>query len=206
MDRERLAHDLDRTCRLHGEFRLRSGEVVGEYFDKYLFESQPELLRRVAGAMVPLVPERTELLGGLELGGVPIATMLSSLTGIPALFVRKKAKSYGTRRLAEGADVQGRVITLIEDVLTTGGAARSAAIELRATGATVKVVVCAIDRCVPGANRLHEINLDTRAVFTREDLDRARGRAVGVGVTDSCRCEVAARGPSCGSGPPTAPP
>ena len=80
-----------RTCRLHGEFRLRSGRVVAEYSDKYLFESQPELLRRVAEAMVPLVPEGTELLGGLELGGVPIATMVSSLTGMPALFVRKKA-------------------------------------------------------------------------------------------------------------------
>ena len=177
MDRETLARDIDRTCRLHGEFRLRSGLVVAEYFDKYLFESQPELLRRVAEAMVPLVPEGTKLLGGLELGGVPIATMVSSLTGIPALFVRKKAKPYGTCRLAEGADVQGRVIALIEDVLTTGGAARSAAIELRASGATVEVVVCAIDRCEPGANRLHEVNLATRAVFTREDLDRARDRA-----------------------------
>jgi len=73
-----------------------------EYFDKYRFESQPDLLRRVAEAMVPLLPHGTELLGGLELGGVPIATMVSSLTGLPALFVRKQAKTYGTCRLAKG--------------------------------------------------------------------------------------------------------
>jgi orotate phosphoribosyltransferase len=84
-----LARDIDATCRLTGEFTVRSGQVVSEYFDKYLFESQPDLLRRVAEAMVPLLPSDADVLGGLELGGVPIATMVSSLTGTPALFVRK---------------------------------------------------------------------------------------------------------------------
>ena len=65
------------------------------------------LLRSVAEALVPLVPDGTEVLAGLELGGIPIATMLSQLTGLPALFVRKEAKTYGTCRLAEGGDVDG---------------------------------------------------------------------------------------------------
>ena len=101
--RSALARDIDRVCRLTGTFQLRSGLTASEYFDKYLFESDPALLRRVAEAMRPLVPEDTDLLGGLELGGIPIVTVLSSITGLPALFVRKKAKEYGTRRLAEGA-------------------------------------------------------------------------------------------------------
>ena len=75
-----LARDIDATCRLSGEFTLRSGLIATEYFDKYRFETKPELLRRVAEAMVPLLPADTDALGGLELGGVPIATMLSSLT------------------------------------------------------------------------------------------------------------------------------
>ena len=175
MDLHTLARDIDSTCRLHGEFELRSGQVVSEYFDKYLFESQPALLRRVAEAMVPLLPPGTDLLGGLELGGVPIATMVSSLTGIPALFVRKQAKAYGTRRLAEGAEVAGKTVTLVEDVVTTGGAAFAAALALREAGATVAVAVCAIDRSEPGANRLDTISVQTRAVLTRADLDRAAG-------------------------------
>ena len=65
------------------------------------------LLRTIAEALVPLVPAGTEALAGLELGGVPIATMLSQLTGIPALFVRKEAKTYGTCQLAEGGDIDG---------------------------------------------------------------------------------------------------
>jgi|APMI01.1.fsa_nt_gi orotate phosphoribosyltransferase len=92
VDLSQLARAIDATSRLTGEFTLRSGQVATEYFDKYRFESDPVLLRAVAEQMVPLVPEGTELLGGLELGGIPIVTILSSLTGIPAVFVRKEAK------------------------------------------------------------------------------------------------------------------
>lgn len=148
--------------------------MATEYFDKYLFESEPSLLRRVAEAMLPLLPQGTELLGGLELGGVPIATMVSSMTGVPALFIRKAAKQYGTRRLAEGADVAGRQVTLIEDVITTGGAVRQAALALREQGAAVDVVVCAIDRSARGANTLRQIAIQTRSVLTRADLDAHR--------------------------------
>jgi orotate phosphoribosyltransferase len=99
-----LARDIDARCRLRGSFVLRSGQVAAEYFDKYLFEADPLLLRRVAKQMIGLVPPDAQVLGGLELGGVPIATILSQLTGLPALFVRKHAKEYGTRKLAEGND------------------------------------------------------------------------------------------------------
>src|SRR3954465_12012203 len=102
-----LARDVDACCRLTGEFPLRSGQVASEYFDKYLFEADPLLLARVVEEMLELVPEVTELLGGLELGGVPIATVLSARTGLPALFVRKAAKTYGTNKLAEGQGVEG---------------------------------------------------------------------------------------------------
>lgn len=169
-----LAADIDAICRLTGHFVLRSGQQATEYFDKYLFESQPKLLARVAERMVPLLPEGTELLGGLELGGVPIATMVSAQTGIPALFVRKKAKTYGTCKLAEGPDVAGRRITLIEDVITTGGAVRDATKALRETGAIVDTVVCAIDRSPEGWNPLGDVELEVRPVLTKAQLDATR--------------------------------
>lgn len=172
MNADELAQSIDRCCRLTGDFTLRSGQASREYFDKYRFESDPLLLRQVAEAMVPLVPSDTDLLGGLELGGIPIVTVLSSLTGMHALFVRKEAKTYGTCRLAEGADVAGRRITLVEDVLTTGGAVRSAAEALRNLGATVEVVLCAIDRSGQPGGPVGDVGLETRAVLTKEDLDR----------------------------------
>ncbi len=173
VDLTALARDINAVCRLDGMFVLRSGRTSTEYFDKYLFESQPALLRRVAEAMVVLLPADTQLLGGLELGGVPLATMVSSITGLPAVFVRKQAKTYGTRRLAEGADVAGQRITLIEDVITTGGAVRDATLALRAAGGLVGVVVCAIDRSDTDDGPLADVRVDTRAVLTRDQLARS---------------------------------
>lgn len=168
---EALARDIDAHCRLTGEFTLRSGQVASEYFDKYLFETDPDLLARVAAAMVPLLPAGTELLGGLEMGGIPIVTVVSARSRVPALFVRKEAKTYGTCKLAEGPDVTGRRVTLIEDVITTGGAVRNAAVALRDAGATVETVVCAIDRSPGEDNPLADLGLELRSVLTKADLD-----------------------------------
>ncbi|WP_445259084.1 orotate phosphoribosyltransferase [Nocardioides aurantiacus] len=170
-----LARDVDTACRLTGEFTLRSGQVATEYFDKYLFEAQPALLARVVEQMRPLLPEDTELLGGLELGGVPIATVLSARTSLPALFVRKEAKRYGTCKLAEGPDVAGRRVTLVEDVITTGGAVRDATRALREAGAVVETVVCAIDRSPEGDDPLADVGLEVRAVLTKAQLDAVHG-------------------------------
>ena len=150
-----LAADIDAVCRLTGQFTLRSGQQASEYFDKYQFEAQPALLERVAARMVELLPDGTDLLGGLELGGVPIATMVSAKTGIPALYVRKQAKTYGTCKLAEGPEVAGRRVTLIE--------------------AVVETVVCAIDRSPAGSHPLADVGLEVRPVLTKAELDAARG-------------------------------
>lgn len=172
-----LARDIDACCRLTGEFTLRSGQVSQEYFDKYLFESEPTLLARVVDQMEALVPDGTDLLGGLELGGIPLATMLSARTGLPALFVRKQAKTYGTCKLAEGPEVDGRRVTLVEDVITTGGAVRDAARALREYGAAVEDVVCAIDRSPEGENPLADVGLSVRAVLTKTQLDAVAARS-----------------------------
>lgn len=172
-DLETLARDIDGCCRIRGTFTLRSGQVTDEYFDKYLFESDPRLLARVVAAMAPLLPADVDLVGGLELGGIPIVTMLSALTGLPALFVRKEAKTYGTLRQAEGGDPRGRTVVLVEDVITTGGAVIDAATALRRLGTRVEVVVCAIDRRPADATRLAAAGIEVRAVLTRADLDAA---------------------------------
>lgn len=169
-----LAADIDAKCRLSGMFTLRSGSTSDEYFDKYLFESDPALLKRVAEAMVPLIPCGTDLVGGLELGGVPLATVVSQLSCLPTLFIRKRAKEYGTERLAEGViDVAVRRVTLIEDVITTGGAVRQAAVALRAQGAEVSAVVCAIDRSNGSPSDLDGLAISVFSVLTRSDLAAA---------------------------------
>ncbi len=146
-----LAHRVYDACHLVGTFTLRSGRTATEYFDKYRFEADPLLLEAVAQRMALLVPDSTEVLAGLEMGGIALVTSLSRITGLPAAFIRKQAKSYGTARLAEGADVAGREVTIIEDVVTSGGQIVLSTRDLRALDATVAVAVCAIDRDVGGA-------------------------------------------------------
>lgn len=91
-----MGADTNAIARLHGTFRLRSGQTSTEYFDDR-FESNPMLLRRVAQRMLQLVPAGTEVLAGLELGGVPIATATSLESGLPAVFVRKAVLGSAAR-------------------------------------------------------------------------------------------------------------
>ena len=149
-----LAARVYAASHLTGTFTLRSGVTSSEYFDKYRFEADPALLNDIAIALAPLVPADAEALAGLELGGVPIATMLSQLTGLPARFVRKAAKTYGTCEVAEGGDVAGMRVCIVEDVVTSGGAILDAAVELRARGAVLGTVVCVIDRESSGVENL----------------------------------------------------
>lgn len=168
MDRD-LARRVGEACRLTGTFTLRSGQVSDTYFDKYLFEADPALLRDVAAAAVALIPAGTEVLAGLELGGVPVATALSLATGLPAAFVRKEAKKYGTAKLAEGADIGGRRVLIVEDIVTTGGQVVRSARDLRERGAALVGALCVIDRS-GGDHQLAGEDLDLISLFTADDL------------------------------------
>lgn len=168
-----LARRVRECCRLTGRFVLRSGRVADEYFDKYQFEADPALLGELAAAMAPLIPEGTEVLAGLEMGGIAVVTALGLRTGLPCAFVRKKAKPYGTMRLAEGAELKGRRVLVIEDVVTLGGQIAISARELRAMGAEVGHALCVLDRQEGGAEALAAEGIGLRALLTRADLGQA---------------------------------
>jgi orotate phosphoribosyltransferase len=134
-----------------------------------LFEGQPTLLRQVAEAMVELLPP-CEVLAGMEMGGIPIVTVMSQLTGLPAVFVRKEAKTYGTSKIAEGGHISGQRVVGIEDVVTTGGALVNGCLALRAEGAILDTVVCAIDREQGGTENLAAEAIELRPALRRADL------------------------------------
>ena len=165
-----LAGRIYRRAHLTGQFRLRSGAVSGEYFDKYLFEGDPLLLREIGEALVPLLPERVDAVAGLVLGGVPLATVVSQITGLSTLFVREEAKRHGTCRRAEGGDAAGRRIAVVEDVVSSGGAVIDACSALRELGADIAVVLCVIDRESGGSENLAAARLQLRSLFTMTDL------------------------------------
>lgn len=171
-------HDLTQAiydvAHLTGEFKLRSGITSNEYFDKYQFESDPTLLKSIAEHMAPMVPEGTEYLAGLEMGGLAIATALSLETGIPAVFVRKKAKDYGTCKLAEGPPIEGKKLLIVEDVITSGGQVIISGNDLKSIGAIVSQVVCVIDREQGGRGKLEEAGYELSSLFTMSELKAGR--------------------------------
>ena len=170
MEYREIAQEIYRRAQLKGEFTLRSGSKATEYFDKYRFESDPVLLRAIAAALVPLVPRDVDALAGVELGGVPIATVLSQLTGLPAFFVRKEAKRYGTCQLAEGGEIDGLRLAIVEDVVTTGGQLLESIRELRKRRAHVAHALAVIDRGQGGSAQLAAVDVELRTLFSLDDL------------------------------------
>ncbi len=170
MQRHELVTAIASAATLRGQFVLRSGATASEYFDKYRFESDPALLRAIAEHLAPMIPPGTDVLAGLELGGVPIATALSLHTGMRAVFVRKRAKDYGTRQLAEGMDVAGLHVVVVEDVVTSGGQVVASTNDLRRLGAVVTDALCVIDRQAGGESALAAVGITLHSLFTKKDL------------------------------------
>ncbi|CAN5693522.1 orotate phosphoribosyltransferase [soil metagenome] len=170
MDRDALATAIYDTAHLTGQFVLRSGATSTDYFDKYLFEADPALLRVIAEHLAPLVHDDTQVLAGLELGGVPLAVALGQVMGLPTAFVRKEAKTYGTCKLAEGGAVADRRVTVVEDVVTSGGQVIASCADLRQQGAQIQGVVCVIDREAGGSANLAAQELPLTALFVMSDL------------------------------------
>ncbi|HUV44506.1 MAG TPA: orotate phosphoribosyltransferase [Dehalococcoidales bacterium] len=170
MNRNELARKIYNVSHLTGDFVLRSGQISNEYFDKYLFESAPRLLTEIAGHLSKLIPEGTEVLAGLEMGGIPIATAMSIQTNMAVVFVRKKAKEYGTCKLAEGIDINGKRVCIIEDVVTTGGQIILSANDLKQFGAQIEYVICVIERDERCRNNLKREGLELLSLFRMEEL------------------------------------
>jgi orotate phosphoribosyltransferase len=168
--KDELAKSVFKLAHRTGVFKLRSGQTSNEYFDKYQFESRPDVLRKIAKHLVPMLPQDTELLGALEMGGIPIATAIALETGYEVVFIRKQPKDYGTCRFAEGPDIKGKKITLIEDVITTGGQVLISASDLRKDGAIITDVVAVIDRSEGKTEKISDAGLRLHALFTMAEL------------------------------------
>jgi len=172
MNRNKLAQEIYGISHIRGTFKLRSGQISQEYFDKYLFESDPRILKEIAIYMSKLIPANTDVLAGLEMGGIPVATALSLLTGIPVIFVRKKTKEYGTCKLAEGIDIGNKQVCIIEDVVTTGGQILLSNNDLKQLGAKTKSVLCVIERGDKCRDYLNKEGLELLPLFTMDELEK----------------------------------
>jgi orotate phosphoribosyltransferase len=176
VEREQLARALREHAYLEGDFVLRSGRRSRYYLDKYRFETQPELLGALGTAIAEAAGEvepSTARLAGPELGAVALAAAASLASGLPFLIVRKVAKGYGTGKRLEGVFEEGELICLVEDVVTSGGAAVEAVEALREAALEVRNAVCVVDREEGGAEALAATGVRLRPLFRVSELSGA---------------------------------
>jgi orotate phosphoribosyltransferase len=171
--REELGRALREAAYLEGDFLLRSGRRSRYYLDKYRFETRPDLLGPLGQAIAAAVREHEPnavRLAGPELGAVALAAAASLAGGLPFLIVRSKAKEYGTANRLEGVHAEGECVCLVEDVVTSGGAALEAVEALREAGLQVSTAVCVVDREEGGVDALARHAVRLWPLYTASDL------------------------------------
>jgi orotate phosphoribosyltransferase len=180
VNRDELAAAMAEHAYLEGDFVLRSGRRSRYYLDKYRFETRPDLLGPLGQALADAVadeePDATRL-AGPELGAVALAAAASLSSGLPFLLVRKAAKEYGTANRLEGVFERGERVCLLEDVVTSGGAALDAVEALREAGLTCETALCVVDREEGGADELARHGVKLRSLYVARDLIETRKTA-----------------------------
>ncbi len=158
---------------LEGDFVLRSGRRSRYYLDKYRFETRPELLEalgyRIAKLAAEVEPEAKRL-AGPELGAVALTAAASLSSRLPFLIVRAAPKDYGTANRLEGAWQAEELVVLVEDVVTSGGAAAGAVEALRAAPLRCRNAVCVVDRGEGGKEALAALGVQLHPLFGVDEL------------------------------------
>jgi len=173
-----LTHDelrlaLREHAYLVGDFVLRSGRRSSYYLDKYRFETRPDILEALGeqiAATARDVARDADRLAGPELGAVALVAVASLASRLPFLIVRKEAKGYGTGNRLEGVYEAGERVCLVEDVVTSGGAAVEAVNALREAGLECSTAICVVDREEGGVDALARIAVRLHPLFTAGEL------------------------------------
>lgn len=165
---QRLAARIRDTAHQRSVYYLPTGETINSYFDEFSLAADPELLRDVAAAMRRQLPCDIDAVVGVELGGIPLAVALSAASGLPAAFLRRQPKTYGSFRQVEGANVSGSHVALVDDVVRSGSQLLRAAELLRHHGARTCTGICVLDRGLSGSEQLGRNDIDLRTLLTDE--------------------------------------
>lgn len=165
-----LTARLADTACVTDAFALADGQVLDSYFDEYRLAADPQLLHDVADAMAALLPSDAQVLAGIELGGVPLVVALSAATGLPATFLRRLPKRYGSQRQIEGTGVEGRRAVLVDDVVRSGGQLLAMTRILRIAGAPVTDALCVLERPLGGRLLLGEHDVALHPLLTEAGL------------------------------------
>ena len=170
MTRQDLIKRIKETAYLEGDFILRSGKKSKYYLDKYLFETQPDILKALGVEFAKYITSDVTLIAGAELGGVALAAATAMQTGKKWIIIRNSKKDYGTSKMVEGVLNKNDVVLLVEDIATTGGQVLEAAKIITESGAKIKKIVAVIDRKQGASENITTAGYKFESILTKEDL------------------------------------
>jgi len=168
--REELIKRIKETAYLEGDFVLRSGKKSKYYLDKYLFETCPDILKALGKEFAKHASGDVTLIAGAELGGVALAAVTAMECNKNWVIIRNSKKGYGTGKMVEGVLKAGDVVLMVEDIATTGGQVIEAAKIITEAGATVKKIVCVIDRRQGAEENITSAGYNFESILTKNDL------------------------------------
>jgi orotate phosphoribosyltransferase len=180
-------HLLDLFCKFayqEGDFVLSSGQRSSYYINGKQVTLHPQGALAIGRVILSQVPIDAQAVAGLTLGADPIVSAVSVVSAyenrpIPALIIRKEAKGHGTRAYIEGPSLlDGALVVVLEDVVTTGQSAMKAVERLQQAGYKVNQVIALVDRLQGGAEFYEAAGLKFQAVFSIQEIQE-RSRQLG---------------------------
>jgi orotate phosphoribosyltransferase len=156
-----------------GKFKLSNGALTDYYIDKYVFETQPEVLSEIADRIAGRIADADiDVIAGPELGAVPLVTAVSLRAGVPCAYIRKGKKHYGTQARVEGTIEKGSRVAIVEDVTTTGNTIIETADLIEEVGGVPERLIVVVDRNEGAAENIRENGYELDyLVRVGEDLD-----------------------------------
>ena len=170
MDKQQLIERISSTALLRGDFTLRSGRKSSYYLDKYLFETQPDILAALGKLFVQHADDSVDRFAGAELGGIPLVAAAAMAANLPMVLIRNQKKDYGTEKRLEGVLNAGDQVMIVEDIATSGGQVLEAAAVICEAGATVNKIVAVIDRQEGAREKITSAGYVFESLFTKTDL------------------------------------
>ncbi len=174
--KDRLLSMLASDAYRFGDFSLASGRKSNHYVNCKPVSLSGVGLELISHLFLGHIEEEALAVAGLTLGADPLVSAVALKASqidrqLDGLIVRKEAKGHGTGSWLEGPiPPLGSLVTVLEDVVTTGGSSLKAVKKIREAGFLVNRVVTIVDRQEGAELAMKNAGLELVSLFLLKEV------------------------------------